>query len=288
MKKAWIGALCLAIPLVAGCTEKRVDTSSDETMKHSVAQVRESLPLIQREDFDAALKTLIASHLDMKQMFTNAMAGDTTLQGTTANLADKLKGEISGKTGPQIIAYAGDIRRERDARAKAQAFEEIKELKAKKVMSDKAKEELANFVVLRSRFYKQAQRYGNDKPIIELSVKNNTARPISRAYFEGTIASPNRAVPWLRETFNYKISGGLEPGEEAEWTLAPNQFSDWGKVEAPADAILTVTVTGLDGADEKTLFSSNDFSKRDAERLALLLKQYGQRPETIVTPTNAQ
>jgi len=52
-------------------------------------------------------------------------------------------------------------------------------------------------------------------------------------------------------------------------------FSDWGKVEAPADAILTVEVEQLDGANKEMLFSTKVFSKRDAERLEKLKKQYG-------------
>ncbi len=41
-------------------------------------------------------------------------------------------------------------------------------------------------------------------------------------------------------------------------------------VNAPADAVFTVEVQKLDGADGKTLFSSSDFTDYDAERLAKL------------------
>jgi len=256
-------------------------------MKVSIAQVRESLANDRRVEFDEALKVLIASNVNMRHMFATALAGEPTQQVAAGNIIDGVKSSISGKTGAEVIAYANEVRREREERAKEQAFAEIKELQAKKVAADKAKTELANFVVLRSRFYKQQQRYGGDKPIIELSVRNDTSHPVSRAYFQGILASPNRAVPWLKETFNYKISGGLEPGEEATWSLAPNQFGDWGRVNAPADAVLTVTVIRIDGADEKALFSSDDFRERDAERLDLLLKQYGEPPQSPTTSQSA-
>ncbi len=153
---------------------------------------------------------------------------------------------------------------------------EIKELEVKRQETLKAKEELKKFKVLRSRFYKRDQEYSSyDQPIIDLTVVNSTDKAVSRAYFEGTIASPDRSVPWHKDTFNYQISGGLEPGEEASWSLAPNMFSDWGKVKAPSDAIFTVTVEQLDGADGKPLYSTMNFTEYDKKRLAELKKKYG-------------
>ena len=113
------------------------------------------------------------------------------------------------------------------------------------------------------------------QPIIELTVKNGTSEAVSRAYFEGTLASPKRSVPWHKDTFNYGISGGLEPGEEASWSLAPNMFSDWGKIDAPKDAVFTVTVEQLDGPDGEPIYSTRAFSEHDQERLDELKKEYG-------------
>ena len=62
------------------------------------------------------------------------------------------------------------------------------------------------------------------KPIIELTVRNNTGHPVSRAYFEGVLSTPGRSVPWIKDSFNYQISGGLEPNEESTWRLAPNKI----------------------------------------------------------------
>ncbi|MBS3895412.1 hypothetical protein [Silanimonas sp.] len=129
--------------------------------------------------------------------------------------------------------------------------------------------------MLRSRFYMDEREFMGKRPIIELSVKNGTSSPVSRAYFEGTIASPDRSVPWHQDTFNYSIPVGLEPGEDATLNLAPNMFSDWGKVNAPADAIFTVTVEKLDGPDGETLYSVHDFGEREIGRLAELKSQYG-------------
>ncbi len=128
----------------------------------------------------------------------------------------------------------------------------------------------------------KAKRGEGEEPIIELTVVNNTGHAVSKAYFNGIIASPGRSVPWLEESFSYSISGGLEPGEEASWSLAPGRYSskwDRDSVEAPDDAIFTVTVERLDGADGKALFDARSFSERQAKRLDELRRQYGDASE---------
>ena len=105
--------------------------------------------------------------------------------------------------------------------------------------------------------------------------KNGTSHPISRAYFNGVLASPNRSIPWHEDSFSYSISGGLEPGEKASWSLAPNIYSGWGKAEARKDAVFTVTVERLDGADGKAIFSVKEFGKKEEKRLGELKQKYG-------------
>ena len=256
----------LAISLV-GCSKPTVDASSDESMKTSIAKVRESLPEEKRDQFDEALQLMAFSQIDLKSIFTEGAAGVSNLKG-------KMKDAVHGKTGEQIIAEASQIKLERERQQKEQALQEIKELEEKRRLSMNAREHLKNFKVLRSRFYKQKRKYMGEQPIVELTVKNGTPHAVSRAYFEGTIASPNRSVPWHQDTFNYSISGGLEPGEEATWSLAPNMFSDWGKVDAPIDAIFTVSVVRLDGADGKALYSSSEFGEREEKRLSELKEKY--------------
>ena len=52
-------------------------------------------------------------------------------------------------------------------------------------------------------------------------------------------------------------------------------FSGWGKIEAPADAVFTVTVERLDGADGEPLYSKSGFDERKRQRLSELKKEYG-------------
>lgn len=254
--------------LLTACAKPRIDTSSDEAMKRSIAAVRESLPESERAKFDESLKIVALSQIDFSTMIATGSSG--------VNLTEtKVKEVLAGKTADEIIATADRIITERQQKERAQALAEIKELEEKQAKAQKAKIELAKFQVIRSRFFKVRQMFLGDQPVIELSVKNGTAHPVSRAYFVGTLASPGRAVPWLKEEFNHQISGGLEPGETANWRLSPNMFlGGWSQVEAPKDAILTVKVVELEGVDGKPLFSSREFTADDAERLTELKKKY--------------
>ena len=252
----------------AGCSKPTIDASSDEAMKTSSQKVRESLPESKRAEFDEAIQLLAFSQIDMKDLISEGAIGAGGIEG-------KMRSALNGKTADQVIAEAARIKAERKAREREQALAEIKELEKKRKAAELAREELKQFQVLRSRFYMQEREYMGKQPTIELSVKNGTSSAVSRAYFEGTIASPNRSVPWHQDTFNYSISGGLEPGEEAKWILAPNMFSGWGKVDAPADAVFTVTVEKLDGPDGETLYSTRDFGEREMKRLAELKSKYG-------------
>lgn len=268
MKNVKYVLFALVLGIIAGCSKPTIDASTDESMKASSQKVRESLPEARRAEFDEAIQLLAFSQIDMKDLFSEGAVGAGGIEG-------KMRSAFDGKTADQVIAEAARIKAERQAREREQALDEIKELEAKRQAATLAREELKKFEVLRSRFYKRERQYMGEQPIIELSIKNGTSSPVSRAYFEGTIASPGRSVPWLQDTFNYSISGGLEPGENAEWSLAPNQFSDWGKVDAPADAIFTVTVEKLDGPDGETLYSTRDFGERESKRLAELKSKYG-------------
>jgi hypothetical protein len=264
----------LLIPIfiiIAGCSEPTIDGSNEDSIQQSIEQVRTSLPESEQDAFDEAVQILAFSQID----FSDIMSAGAGLESGESALLSKMGSAIDGKTGQQIIAEAERIRIEREERARAQALTEIDELTAKQEEARKAEQAMARFEVVRSRFYKQEQQYMSDQPIIELTVRNGTVVPISRAYFEGTLASPGRSVPWLKETFNYGISGGLEPGEEATWSLAPNPYSEWGTVDVPDDAILTVTVRKLDGADGEPIFDSTIFSERERIRLQTLLEDYG-------------
>ncbi|MEQ9867444.1 DUF6694 family lipoprotein [Pectobacterium aroidearum] len=268
LKMKRILGISLIVLSLVGCNEPKIDASTNDSMKASISKVRESLPESKRSQFDEALKVAVFSQINFKELMQAGMTNNSSV------IEEKMKQSLNGKTGEQIISYAATLKLEREAKEKEQAVQEIKELEEKKSSSITSLESMKSFKVVRSRFRMEKQKYGSDQPIVSLSIENNTGKAISRAYFKGVIASPDREVPWFSDAFNYQISGGLEPGEKADWELAPNKFSSWGKVSAPADAIFTVSVIRLDGADGNPILGDVNFTEKDQKRLDELKNKY--------------
>jgi len=168
--------------------------------------------------------------------------------------------------------FAESIASSRDTSA-AGIGQSLSELRERKLASERKLVALGNFRVVSAKFTKSQDSIGMNKPIIELTVENLTGQAVKRAYFRGVLSSPGRSIPWVDDTFNYEVAGGVEPGETLEWRLAPNMFGEWGKVEVPQGAEFNVSVIRLDGADGAELFGNARFDDDDAKRLAELEAQ---------------
>ena len=268
MQRLWLGLGCaFLLVLWSACGSPSIDASSDESLERSLAAVRDDLDAEKEAEFEDALEVLVFSEIDLEDMLADGVAGSHRAEA-------RIREVLDGKTADQVIAEAREVLEARYERERAQALDEIDELEEKRARAEAAREELERFEVLRSRFTMQDDGFLGPEPIIEITVRNGTGQAISRAYFEGTLASPERSVPWHQGTFNYSIPGGLEPGEEATWRLSPGMFSDWAYMDPPPDAILTVTVEQLDDADGEPLYSARSFTERDAERLADLKERW--------------
>lgn len=257
----------IVVALLAGCQPK-LDGSSNAAMVASTAKLKESLSAEEVSKFEESLKIIALSELNLKGILSG--------EKPEGDFAGKMQKTLDGKGYADVVAMADQIKEDRKAREKEQAVEEIKELAEKIANAKSDKENLAKVTVDRSRFYLRPQQYGRPEPIIELSVTNGTDKAISRIYARGTIASPGRTIPWFSDDFNYSISGGIEPGEKKDSSLAPNMFSDWGKVDAPSDAVFTVEIYRIDGPDEQQLYSSDpkDLEKWET-RITALQAEYG-------------
>jgi len=262
--------ICLILPfIILSCGEPQIDTSSDESMKSSIQNIKENLPDEKKEDFESALMTIATSNIELSDVFKGNANPDIYSQ----DLLTKVKNELDGKTANQVIEKADSIKQAHEEKQRQQALKEIRALEEKRKQAQADRERLSNFEVLKSKFYKKEETY-RSQPIIELTVKNNTKHAISRAYFEATYASSDREIPWLEESFNYQISGGIEPSEEQSWSLAPNKFGEWGQIEEKTDAILTVEPVRIDGPDKEALFDSQGLSDFEKKRLKELKKEY--------------
>jgi hypothetical protein len=51
-------------------------------------------------------------------------------------------------------------------------------------------------------------------------------------------------------------------------------FGPWATVDAPGDAVLTVTAVTLHGPDDEKLFSTEGFSEENERRLAQLTAKF--------------
>jgi len=270
-------AMLILVTLVAGCGDKKVDSSTDETLKSSIEAVKSSLNEEKKKEFEDAIQALAFSEIG--NIFEAAANPD--------GMQRKIKDKLNGKTADEIIAEGNRIIAERKKKEKEQALNEIEEINTKiaefeqkRSAAENAKEDLKKFNVVRSRFYFQKSSF-MEEAVIELTVKNQTQHAVSRAYFQGVLASPGRSVPWVQDSFNYKISGGLEPGEQVTWKLSPNMFGEWSKAPKDRkDMVLTVSVTRIDGADEKPIYDS-EFSKWDKEKLEELNERLIELKKTV-------
>lgn len=270
MKK--IITMAILLILVTGCGDKKVDSSTDEKFKSSIESVKNSLTEDKRKEFEDAVQVIAFSEIG--NLFEAAADPD--------GVQRKIKNKLNGKTADEIIAESNQILAERKKNEREQAINEIEEIKAKiaeienkKLEMEKTREDLKKFNVVRSRFYFRKNSF-MEEAVIELTVKNETTYPVSRAYFNGILSSPDRSIPWVQDSFNYKISGGLEPGEQVTWKLSPNTFGEWSKAPKDRDdMVLTVSVYRIDGADEEAIYNYN-FSEKDNAHIEKLNKRLSE------------
>lgn len=253
--------------LLVGCSEPTIDK---DRPKESLSEVKAELSGEKLQEFEEAWQTLATSAVS--EAMSTALSGEEIDAEATA---DSYLDRVDGLTADGVIALADSVEKARERKKRREAVEKIKELREQKRRAKRAEDSLAQFKVVHSDFYKREQRFRGDQPIIELTVVNETDHAISRAYFDATLESPDREVPWLEERFNYEISGGVEPGERHEWQLSPNMFSDWGNVEERSDMVLKVEPYKLDGPGGDALYEAN-WSESDEKKLQELLDEYGE------------
>lgn len=273
-----------ALLLITACGEVKIDGSDQEAIESSMVEVRATLPASKQETFDKSVEAIL---FDGVGNIFEAAANPEGIQSKFRERVDGMTAQDILTEGEKILAEREARRLEKVAKEREQAVGELAELdlKIEALLGEKAKTEndakdLKGVKVLRSRFFYRENSYSQD-PIIEVTVKNETTHPISRIYFHGTLATAGRSIPWVKEDFNYSVSGGLEPNEEATWSLAPNAFGEWGKAPKDRnDMILTVEVLRIDGADDEAVLNS-EFPKYKQDQLITLQERKAKLEELI-------
>jgi hypothetical protein len=279
------GVVTLA-PLLTltACGSPTIDASSDKHLEDSVAAVREALPEEERETFDQALAAVVGEELSLQSVVAeNAMPGST-------GLAVRIRDRIHEKTAEEILAAAAEVGERKARELRAEELAEREALRLKAWNAEQARWELEAFEVIESTFALREGPGVIDKQVVTLRVRNGTDQAVSRAYFEATLMTPGRQVPWLKESTNYAIQGGLEPGEDVTWTLTPPSTGQWHRLDAaPPGAVFAVTSVRLDGADGAPFLEIEDLTDRERGRLRELEANYSpSTPEEIAAEEERQ
>lgn len=201
-------------------------------------------------------------------------------------LLDSVEFDGAARIKESMESRSGMLEQWRDVATKRVTLDEIALLRQRRMAfenerhayesaAEAAEEQLSEFVVERSRFYWKEGLLG-DEPVIELTLRNGTDHAIGRFFAVGVLSSPEREKPWIEESFNYTVRGGLEPGETQQFKLAPTRYTEWGRAPKDrSDMIFTVTIERLEDADGNDLFQVEEneevaWSDEDEARLAAL------------------
>ncbi|RUR26060.1 hypothetical protein ELY33_17420 [Vreelandella andesensis] len=234
----------------------------------SVEKVRNSLPTYKRDEFDQAL-TIIAM---------SSFSGIDLLNAgrmNAAEIAESANAYMHGLTGDEIIDRADKMLRERRAREREQALQTLDRLETKQASAVHDQQQRAQVSIENADYYISTSPYGAFEPVIDLQVTNGSDEVISELFLHGTLTSPDRETPWVDETFYYVIAGGLAPGETAQWSLAPNRFGPWGNNQIPRNTQLTLTLQGINDAQDEPLWDSPPLSDNETAKLKALRAEYG-------------
>ena len=286
---AIVALLCFT---ALGCkpSEATIDTSTEANYQTSLAAVKAALPSEQHEKFGKALMQIaIGDVVDPNGSLLANINAMTQATKDPMSMLGKLAPHINGKTGAQVIAAAETLADERRARQLAAVEAEIAALETSQGNSDsnvQARTILDQIKVEGSRYYWAEGSYRKE-PTIEFKITNGSTSPIAKIFVRGIVETPGRAVPWVKESFNYDFKGGLEPKESQLLNLAPNSFGAWGNkaLQDRNDLVLTLTLVGIEDAagTEITDTTLGDDDKR-RERLRILRQQ---RMQLTTQPTNA-
>ena len=284
--------ISITLLLFVGCAAPELDLSSEDSAKKSMEAFHRALGDDGMKEFKSALSGLFvdAVAFQMKNAFTGKPFSEADIEVESKKLIEKLHGKTSdeilaeGKIlKEELKAYEEQLEAKRKELERIQALAEIEEIRARFEDTQQLQAQFEKFSVISSKFYISTDSFIKE-PVIEIKIKNNNEFPVTSMEFQGALTSPGRDTPWLEDTFSYEISGGLEPNEEAHWKLAPNMFSDWGKVEMRSDMLLTLRVIGCEKSSGEGLKIS-ETTEDDKERLEQLLTLFSDVPqETQVAP----
>ena len=252
MKRLSLALLCCL--LLSGCIFDPVfDTSNWGAYQTSSAAIKAKLSNDDLRRLEVALKYLAfdgAPKVVLQPVNVMVVKTGYTNEGA---LLSRLGSSIHGRSGKAVIQ---NLAMKLDA--------EISAIEARMQNADKT---LAA-VEITSASYRWRRSGYQEQPVIEFSVYNAGKVPISRVYLTGVLTTPNRTIPWVKQSFVRSFKGGLEPRERQRVTLEP-RYGEWNdkQLKDLFNAELKVTVTNFEDVNgEKHL--GIDIESLDVKRKA--------------------
>ena len=198
MNRYFISGMFVALlSLAAGCSDPKIDASTDKDMKASIQMVRDSLSDSKRVEFDEALEVLVFQKIDMESLIVEGLAGPGSIQGD-------VRRSLNGKTADEVIAEANGIYSGQHDRGQAQSLEELNlEEKTEALLSC-----LQGKVTLDN-----PQFVDSDGSSFQIDITNNLSWAVRCVHFAYIIKGDGRSVPVMEHDSSREISGGIEPGE---------------------------------------------------------------------------
>jgi len=257
MKRSILAILCCF--LLAGCIfDPSFDTSSWEAFQNSSDAVRARLSNRDLRRLEVALKYLLleGSQKIDGQMLSNVVARESF--ASPQLVLARLGPRINGRSAAAIIQ---DLLIKLDA--------EISEVDSR---MQSAGGVLTVVEVESPTYYWRRSGYIN-KPVIEFSVYNGGKLPISRVYLSGVLTTPNRSIPWVKQSLTLSFKGGLEPREKRRMKFEPvnGEWTDRNLSDL-TNAELKLTVTNFEDASGEKVMAIDSTSLDVRRRVRSLLQ----------------
>lgn len=217
----------------------------------------------ERSEFEKREAELTAQ-LDAKTAELNkALEQIRVLSASQATTTDQVK-DLAARAATLEISltelqakYAKQVEVARDARK--QAEDDIKKSREQvTLMEQRVKEKMSKVSLTGQAEFLQTVRsvFRVDEsgllpePVIELSLYNNTTKPVSKASFRARLFRPGRTIPDLEDEFYHVFQGGLERGERINLSLRPGAiWSKWASIQWKPGMQLQIEAVTVEGPD---------------------------------------
>jgi len=220
--------------LLSGCAFDPVfDVSSWEAYERSSANVKSKLTNDDLRRLNIALDYLSAD--GFPKTVADAQQPSSALARVSLDtILLRLRSRIEGRNAATVIA---DL----TTRPNAEISSAETRLHSAANIVDAVEIESPSYSWTSSGYYNHA--------VIDFAVRNAGNVPISRAFLDFALVTPNRSIPWARYQYVQSFKGGLEPRERRNISIpAAGQWSD-PQLKDLVKAELKVTVVNFTDAN---------------------------------------